>query len=113
MVSPMITAADSAALLSDAREALRTGGVSQPGDRPGLPHLPEVETWLTDEQVILKVTLAPEKPPDADTIPSRVQGVLRSRGFTLAVAPGGATPTSPSPATALEFGQAVRIVSRC
>ncbi|MFJ5635307.1 hypothetical protein ACIQF5_22055 [Streptomyces goshikiensis] len=95
----MITAtANASALLSSVREA------------PGLPHLPEVETWLVGEEVILKVAVAPEDRPGAGAIPGRVQDALRSGGFTLAVDAGRATPASLSPATELGSGRAVRII---
>ncbi|MEU5137085.1 hypothetical protein [Streptomyces californicus] len=107
----MITAASNAtALLSGVRGALRAAGVSQLGDRPGLPHLPEVETWLNDGEVLLKVTVAPQERPGAGEIPGRVQDALRSGGFTLAPAFGSATATSLSPATELGSGRAVHII---
>ncbi|MFF3372027.1 hypothetical protein ACFYXF_03610 [Streptomyces sp. NPDC002680] len=106
----MITT-DSNSLLSDVREALRSGRVSQLGDRPGLPHLPEVETRLVDGEVILKVTVAPEERPGADAIPRRVQDALRSGGLTLAVT-SDSTTVAASPVLALESGRAVRIGGR-
>ncbi|MFB8406789.1 hypothetical protein [Streptomyces sp. NPDC055912] len=107
----MITA-DSDALLADVRGALKDGGVSQSGDRPGLPHLPEVETWLADGEVLLKVTVAPEERSGAAAIPDRVQNVLRSSGFVLALAHDCATPAAAPPAAALGSGRAVRVISR-
>lgn len=98
------------ALLSDARKALRAAGVSQLGDRPGLPHVPEAEAWLVGEEVILKVTVAPEDRPGAGAIPERVQDALRSSGLALVAAAGSAAPTSLSPAAELGSGRAVRII---
>lgn len=106
----MITA-DSDALLADVRGALRDGGVSQFEDLPGLPHLPAVETWLADGEVLLKVTVAPEERSGADAIPDRVQNVLRSCGFVLALAHDRATPATAPPVAALGSGLAVRVVS--
>ncbi|WP_055531025.1 hypothetical protein [Streptomyces graminilatus] len=103
----MITTSSSA-LLRDVREALSAAGVSQLGDRPGLPHQPEVETWTVGEEVILKVTVAPDERPDAGAIPERVRNALRSHG--LAAATSGTAPGGPSPEAALGSGHAVRIV---
>jgi hypothetical protein len=105
----MVTA-NSNAFLSEVRTALKDAGVSQLGDRPGLPHLPEVETWLVDDEVILKVTQAPEERPGAGAIPGRVQDALRGGGFTLAVAPDSTSPASMSPLAALGSGSAVRVI---
>lgn len=99
-------------LLSGVREALRRGGLSQFGDRPGLPHLPEVDTWLVAGEVILKVTLAPAERPGAEAIPGRVQDALRSTGFMLAMAHDSGCPTAASPVDALRSGRAVRVVGR-
>lgn len=105
-----MTATTSAPSLSGVREALRAGGVSQIGDRPGLPHLPEVETWLVDGNVILKVTVAPEDRPGAQTIPARVHDALRSGDFILV--PDDGAPAPVPAAAALASGRAVRVVSR-
>ncbi|MFF2378360.1 hypothetical protein ACFVUW_28620 [Streptomyces xiamenensis] len=104
-----VTATASAPLLSGVREALRAGGVSQFGDRPGLPHLPEVETWLVDGGVVLKVTVAPGERPGAKKIPSRVRDALRRGGFTLV--PDAGAPSATSSADVLASGRAVRVVS--
>ncbi|WP_332758333.1 hypothetical protein [Streptomyces sp. MT206] len=103
---------DSDTLLADVRGALKDGGVSQSGDLPGLPHLPEVETWLADGKVLLKVTVAPEERSGADAIPGRVQDVLRSSGFVLALAHDCAMPAAAPPAATLGSGRAVRVISR-
>jgi hypothetical protein len=70
----------------------------------------ETETWLVDDEVMLKITVAPEERAGAGVIPGHVQDALRSSGFTLAIAAGSAAPTSLSPATELGSGRAVRVV---
>ena len=98
----------SSTLLRDVRAALNAAGVSQLGDHPGLPHHPDVETWTAGEEVILKVTVAPDERPDAGAIPERVSNALRSHGLTAAAS--AAAPGGPAPEAALGSGHAVRIV---
>uniref|UniRef100_A0AAU2AB95 Uncharacterized protein n=1 Tax=Streptomyces sp. NBC_00093 TaxID=2975649 RepID=A0AAU2AB95_9ACTN len=100
----MITASAEPSLV-DVREALRIGGLRQVDDCPGLPVVPDVETWLCDAGVIVKITIAPEERPGADTIPARLQDVLRVSGLALAAETRGDNADA-----ALVAGKAVRIV---
>lgn len=101
-----MTAAHAGAVLPDLRVALRGAGLRQAEDCPGLPVLPDVETWISDGEVTLKITVAPEDRPGAAAVPARVQDALRSHGFTLAAR----SHDGPSPVAALTAGHAVGIV---
>jgi hypothetical protein len=93
------------------REILASAGLRQVDSHPGLPVMPDVETWVCDAEMLLKITVAPEERPGADAIPARVQSALLSSGFALAGAARGDDVSYAScPDAALAAGRTVRLV---
>lgn len=74
----------------------------------GLRHVGDVEAWLSGEEVLLKIAVAPEERPGAAAIPGRVREALRAGDLTLAGATGSAAPEGMPPMEALRAGHAVR-----
>lgn len=89
-------------LLHDAREVLESAG---------LRHVFDVETWLSGDEVVLKVAVAPDERDGAAAIPGRVLEALRAAGIAIerASANVSAAPEGMSAEEALGRGQAVRI----
>lgn len=88
------------AILHEVRELLSNAG---------LRHVGDVEAWLSGDEVLLKVAVAPEERPGAAAIPGRVQEAFRAGGLALASATGSASPEGASPTEALRAGHAVRV----
>jgi hypothetical protein len=96
--------------LSNVRNALRSGGLRQAEDYPGLPVVPEVETWTSNGEIILKIGVAPHERPGADAIPARAHAALLAHGFSLHATPSDATSDRRSPAEVLASGDAVSVI---
>jgi hypothetical protein len=94
------------------REILASAGLRLVDSHPGLPVMPDVETWVCDAKMFLKITVAPEERPGADALPARVQSALLSSGFALAGAArrGDDVSDASCPDAALAAGRTVRLV---
>ncbi|MET9832013.1 hypothetical protein ABZ078_22565 [Streptomyces sp. NPDC006385] len=97
--------------LLDVRNALRNAGLRQAEDHPGLPVVPEVETWASNGEIIIKIGVAPHERLGADAIPARVHDALLACGFGLSMTTRcDDTSDSRSPAAVLASGDDVAII---
>ncbi|MHC3392819.1 hypothetical protein ACLQ2E_25635 [Streptomyces lavendulocolor] len=97
--------------LPNVRSALRSAGLLWADDYPGLPVVPDVETWVSNGKVIIKIGVAPHERPGADAIPARVHDALLAYGFGLSTTTRcDGTSDSRSPAAVLASGDAVSVI---
>ncbi|TLQ39226.1 hypothetical protein [Streptomyces marianii] len=99
MTSP-ISAPD---LLREVRQTLAAAG---------LRHVSDAEAWInSSDEVLCKVTVAPDERPGAAAVPGHLLRALRAGGYALAVTCDSAAPDAASPEAALHAGHAVRLTA--
>lgn len=88
-------------LLRDVRRALEAAG---------LRHVSETEVWINSgDEVLCKVTVAPEERQGAAAVPVHLAQALHAAGYALALTPDSAALDCSSPEAALGAGHAVRV----
>ncbi|MEU4080441.1 hypothetical protein [Streptomyces venezuelae] len=88
-------------LLRDVRRALEAAGVR---------HVFDAEVWLgSSNEVLCKVTVAPEERQGAAAVPVHLAQALHAAGYALALTSDSAVPDCSSPEAALGVGHAVRV----
>lgn len=104
-------ATSAAPSLLDVGNALRSAGLRQAEDHPRLPMVPEVETWASNGEIILKIGVEPHERPGADAIQARVHMPLEHAVSALSMTTRcDDNSDSRSPAAVLASGDAVAII---